>query len=425
MRYPANILQKVEEYMITRAEAKNRIEEIILSKNAIKKGLTLPIRKGETFEVFRIPIEYVVPNILNDRITWKIREYEAGNNRSLNIESDDDVSYLYSLILSEHPADNEKTKADLAKNGQQVDGVITNEGIIIDGNRRATLLRALFNGEADKYGQNVEDFRYFNAIVLPGDIGAKEIMALETMLQIGVDKKVEYNRICLYIKVENLLQAGYTHPQIKQYMGLKSDKNVEEMESIFKLMMEYLESIGKPNHFTLLDGLEDQFLRTQTVFKRLDNGTYSAEWDYTPEDIVDFKMVCYDYMRAKFEGKKYRETLVGGPNKSDGVFIEKKVWEKFVTNHNNIIEANNPNSEDDWRYLGKKSGKLEQNLNNASQELTSVLNDKNISKLIREVQFKVDRLDDLLENMEEVAAGDIESLRNLSKAIYKIASKYE
>lgn len=410
--------------MITRAEAKAKINEIITTQKPIKTGQTLPIRKGMTFEVYKIPLAYLVPNILNDRITWKIREFEAENGRALSIESDDDVSYLYSLILNEHPADNERTKADLAKNGQQVDGVITNEGIIIDGNRRATLLRALFNGEADKYGQSVEDFRYFNAIVLPGDIDGKEIMALETMLQIGADKPVEYNRICLYIKVDNLLNAGYTYPQIKQYMGLKSDKEVEDMESIFKLMLEYLEAIGKPNHFTLLDGLEDQFINTKTVFKRLDNGTYSAEWEYTPEDVVEFKTVCYDYMRAKFEGKKYRDVLVGKPNKSNGVFIEKSVWEDFLAHHNAILDKNDPISEVDWQLLGKKGGQLDQNLNNASQKLVSVLNDKNVSKLIREVQVKVDRIEELLSKMDEVSAEDIENLKELSKAIYKITARY-
>lgn len=412
--------------MITREEAKKRIAEITADeKKAIKHGLTLPIRKGETFDVFRIPIDYLIPNVFNDRITWKIREYEAENGRTLDMSSIDDVTFVYDLIMKEHPADNERTKADLARNGQQVDGVITNEGVIIDGNRRATLLRALFNGEAEKYNQSVEDFRYFNAIVLPGDIDSKEVMALETMLQIGVDEKVSYNRICLYIKVDNLRKAGYTYSQIKQYMNLKSEKDVEEMESIFRLMEEYLETIGKPNYFTLLDGLEDQFINTRLVFRRLDNGTYDAQWDYTPEDIADFKMVCYDYMRAKFEGKKYRETLVGRPNKSDGVFIEKKVWDKFLENHNNIIDANNPATETDWHLLGKKRGKLEQNLNNAAQELKSVLNDKNVSKLIQEIRGKVDRLDELLEGMEEASSDDITSLRELSKAIYKIASKYE
>jgi hypothetical protein len=411
--------------MITRAEAKEKIAQIAVSKNAIKTGQTLPIRKGETFDVYRIPLDLLVPNIYNDRITWKIREYEAENGRSLRIESDSDVEFLYSLILNEHPTDNERTKEDLARNGQQVDGVITNKGIIVDGNRRATLLRALFNGDADKYKKSCEDFRYFNAIVLPEDISDKEIMALETMLQIGVDKKVDYNRICLYIKVDNLIKAGYKYKQIKQYMGLKAEKDVEDMESIFKLMLEYLTAIGKPNHFTLLNGLEDQFINTRTVFKRLDNKTYAAEWDYEPADVTEFKTVCYDYMRSKFEGKKYRDTLVGKPNKTNGVFIEKSVWEKFLANHNNIIDANNPTIENDWQLLGKNGGKLEQNLNNAVQELTSLITDKNVSKLIREIQVKVDRVEELLEKMDEVSSEDIENLRQLAKTIHKITSNFK
>jgi hypothetical protein len=411
--------------MITRAEAKAKIAQIQATQTPIKMGITLPIRKGDTFKVWRIPLALLIPNVFNDRITWKIREYEAENDRVLDMESDDDIELLYSMIMQEHPADNEKTKADLAKNGQQVDGVITNDGRIVDGNRRATLLRALFNGEADKYGQNVEDFRYFNAIVLPEDVDAKEIMALETMLQIGVDKKVDYNRICLYIKVDNLIKAGYTYAQIKQYMGLKSENDVENMANIFKLMEEYLVAIGKPNRFTLLDGLEDQFINTRTVFKKLDNGTYDANWEYTPSDVASFKMVCYDYMRPKFEGKKYRDVLVGKPNKTNGVFIEKSVWDEFLEHHDSIVDANEPESEDDWKYLGKRGGKLDQNLNNAVQKLDSVLKDKDITKLIREISVKVDRLEELVTNADEVSADDIESMKVLSKSLYKIYSKFE
>ena len=411
--------------MITRAEAKAKIAQIQATQTPIKTGITLPIRKGDTFKVWRIPLALLIPNVFNDRITWKIREYEAENDRVLDMESDDDIELLYSMIMQEHPADNEKTKADLAKNGQQVDGVITNDGRIVDGNRRATLLRALFNGEADKYGQNVEDFRYFNAIVLPEDVDAKEIMALETMLQIGVDKKVDYNRICLYIKVDNLIKAGYTYAQIKQYMGLKSENDVENMANIFKLMEEYLVAIGKPNRFTLLDGLEDQFINTRTVFKKLDNGTYDANWEYTPSDVANFKVVCYDYMRSKFEGKKYRDVLVGKPNKTNGVFIEKSVWDEFLEHHDSIVDANDPESEDDWKYLGKRGGKLDQNLNNAVQKLDSVLKDKDITKLIREINVKVDRLEELVANVDEVSADDIESMKALSKSLYKIYSKFE
>ena len=411
--------------MITRIEAKAKIKAIISTHKPIKTGLTLPVRKGDTFDVFRIPIDLLVPNILNDRITWRIREYEAANGRQLSIENAADVEYLYTLILEEHPAENERTLADLARNGQQVDGVITNTGIIIDGNRRATLLRALFKGEAEKFKQSVEDFRYFNAIVLPDDMDDIEIMAMETMLQIGADKKIDYNRICLYIKVDNLRKAGCTYSQVKQYMNLKSEKDVEDMENIFALMQEYLNAIGKPNHFTLLDKLEDQFINTKTVFKRLDNGTYHAEWDYTESDVANFKMVCYDYMRAKFEGKKYRDKLVGKPNKTDGVFIEKTVWDAFLQHHEEIIDKNNPTTEQDWELLGKKGGKFERNLNDAEQKLITVLNDKNLSKLIREVQIKVDRISELTDEMEEIADEDLGSLKQLSKSIYKITKKYE
>ena len=426
-KIPAKILEKQEknEKVVTRAEAKRKIKEIIENQKPIKTGLTLPIRKGVSFDVYRVPLSLLVPNVLNDRITWKIREYEAENGRSLDINSEDDVEYLFETVLAEHPAENEQTKADLARNGQLVDGVITNDGIIIDGNRRATLLRVLFNGEAEKYNQNVEDFRYFNTIILPEDVDGKEIMALETMLQIGADEKVGYNRICLYVKVDNLLKAGYTYPQIKQYMNLKSDKEVGDMKQVFDLMVEYLATIGKPNHFTLLDGLEDQFLNARTVFKRLDSGSYDAEWDYKPSDVAEFKMVCYDYMRAKFEGKKFRDTLVGKPNKTNGVFIEKKVWDTFLENHNQIIDANEPETEIDWQLLGKKGGKLDQNLNNAVKKLASVLTDKDLSKLVLEVNGKIDRIEELMEDLNEVSRADLISIRELSKRLHKIVSKYE
>lgn len=410
--------------MITRQEARKEIEKIV-KLPPIKTGQTLPIRPEERFNVYRIPLSVLVPNVLNDRITWRIREFEAENHRKLDIESDDDVEYLYTLILDEHKSDNERTKADLAKKGQMVDGVITEDGIIIDGNRRATLLRALFKGDADKYNKSVENFRYFNAIVLPGTISSKEIMALETMLQIGADRPVEYNRICLYIKVDNLLAAGYTYKQIKQYMNIKSEKEIENMANVFKLMVEYLEAIEKPNHFTLLDGLEDQFLNTKTVFQRLDNGTYDANWDYTPEDVAEFKMICYDYMRAKFEGKKYRDILVGKSNKTNGVFIDKKVWEDFLKHHNAILEKNDPASESDWEYLGRKGGQLEQNLNNANEQLKDTLTDKNLSKLIREVQTKVDRIDELLDGMEEISSEDSDALHELAKAFHKLYSRFK
>lgn len=408
---------------MTREEAKQKIEAILNSQPPIKTGQTLPIRSGTTFNVYSIPVEYLAPNVLNDRIAWKIREFEAEKGRKLSPNNQDDVEYVYDLIEQENPKENEKTLKDLAEKGQQVDGIITKDGIIIDGNRRATLLRKLFKGAASKFNKNLEDFRFFKAIVLSEDIDDKEIMALETRIQIGEDKKLDYNPICLYIKVDNLSSAEYNDQQIANYMNI-SEAEVKDRREIFKLMNEYLEAIGKPNHYTLLEGLEDQFINTKTVFKRMDNGTYSTyDWEYSDEDVANFKQVCYDYLRAKFEGKKYREILIGKPNKTNGVFIKKSVWEDFLKNHENIIDSNDPQNEHDWELLGKKQ--FAQNLKDASNKLDDVLNEKNVTSLIGTIQSKVRSLKECLDESEELNSEDYACLKQTNSILWDIIKDYK
>ncbi len=407
----------------TREEAKVKIETILKEQHPLKTGQTLPIRSGTKFNVYSIPVEYLAPNVLNDRIAWRIREFEASNGRKLSFDSPEDVEYVYELLEKESPKENEKTLKDLAEKGQQVDGIITKDGIIIDGNRRATLLRKLFKGAASKFNKNLEDFRFFNAIVLSEDIDDKEIMALETRIQIGEDKKLDYNPICMYIKVDNLSAAGYNDQQIANYMNI-TESDVKEKKEIFRLMNEYLEAIGKPNHYTLLEGLEDQFINTKTVFKRMDNRTYQTyDWDYTAEDVANFKQVCYDYLRAKFEGKKYRDVLIGKSFKTNGVFIKKSVWEEFFENHEKVINDNNPQNEKDWEALGKKQ--FVQILKNASLKLEEVLNEKNVSSLVITIQSKIRNLMDCLNENNELTQEDYKILKKANSLLWDILKEYK
>ena len=144
---------------ISRAEAKEKIGSILRNQKPVKTGQTLPIRSGTTFDVYLIPVEYLAPNVLNDRISWKVREFEAETGRKLNPDNQEDVEFVFNLIENESPRENEKTIKDIAEKGQQVDGIITKNGIIIDGNRRAALLRKLFKGAATRFNKNLEEFR--------------------------------------------------------------------------------------------------------------------------------------------------------------------------------------------------------------------------------------------------------------------------
>lgn len=405
--------------MISRLEAKLKISEI-LKGEPIKTGVKLPINLGKTFDVYQIPLEYLVPNLRNDRIAWKIREFEMVNNRSLSYDNIEDITYVYQLIEGEHPSENEKTLRDLALKGQQNHGVITNDGKIIDGNRRATLLKKLFEGKGKDYQQNLEKFRYFEAIILAEDISDKEIMALETSLQIGEDVKVGYNPINIYIKIDNLLNAGYNINQISGYMGIK-ESDIKQKIEIFKLMNEYLAMINKPNHFTLLSELEDQFIKTLPIFKKLDNKTYPVEWDFNDNDVANFKEVIFDYIHAKYEGKDFRN-LLGTVTNADGVFLKEKEWKDFYERHLSIIDNATLKEESDWVLL---KNKFSGNLNHTKKQLDEYIDENNITSIINAITTKLNNLKTLIDNKEILDVKDLNNLKKIEKTIYNIRKDFD
>jgi hypothetical protein len=407
----------------SRLEAKERIKEIIASGKPIKTGLKIPIRYNKSFNSYSLPIDILVPNVKNDRIASQVREYESINHLKLSHDNEEHVNYVFELLENEKKSENEATLKDLADKGQMVDAIITKDGVVIDGNRRFTLLRKLFHGEATKFKQPVERFRFINAIILEEDIQDNEILALETQIQIGENRKVDYNPINIYIKVDNLLKAGYNESMIASYMNVEISE-VKDKIAVFRVMNDYLNFINKVDHYTLLDGLEDQFIKTKNLFRKLDNNSYQVDWNYTDDDITNFKGVCYDYLRSKFEGKKYRDLLIGGTNKADGVFMDEKVWKDFYVAHEKTLRDLSLINEEDWKSQQVVST-FEGNLKRAQKALEDKKIDKNISTLIDVIDQKISNLSALLDEINDLGANDYSKLANLSKKVFELKKKFE
>lgn len=405
--------------MISREEAKIKITKCIKGE-PVRTGIKLPIRPGETFMVYKIPLEYLVPNLANDRIAWRIREFEAINERKLSYEKNEDIKYVYELILKEHEKENKRTLKDLAEKGQQKVGIITSDGKIIDGNRRVALLKKLYEGEAKKYNQSIEKFRYFEAVVLNEDITEIEIRSLETQIQIGEDEKVGYDPINIYIKIDNLLKEGLNKDQISILTNFMI-KEIQDKVEIFEVMNNYLEYINEPSRFSLLEGLEDHFINALSVFKKLDNKSYNVDWDYTLSDVIDFKSTVFDYMRARYEGKDFRNFL-GGPVKANGVFFNKEEWKDFHNRHNNIIDEKDPENESDWKQLKKP---FEGNFKKTMKRLELHLEEKDIKKAVQDINDKLDVLKVLIKEQPELDVKVIEDLKNIEKKIYSIRKEYK
>ena len=94
----------------------------------------------------------------------------------------------------------EDLKEDLKRRGQQQPAVVTAEGVLINGNRRAAALRSLFTDD------DHQPSRYVSCLVLPADANMREIVDLETELQIAREFKEEYTWVNEALLIEEIFE---------------------------------------------------------------------------------------------------------------------------------------------------------------------------------------------------------------------------
>lgn len=285
-----------------------------------------------TLNAYEIPLEYLVYNPYNGRIGSVVKSYERQNHQ-LDPEDACDKKIIEKFLWDSKPDANKKTKERLLKEHQQKHGIVTADGIIIDGNRRASLLNNIMADDSIPYTEKGH-CRFFIAIILPEDADKKEILALETTYQMGEDAKVDYNPIEKYLKSQDLKDAGFTDDDIADMMDCKPGE-VRTMLSTLKLMNEYLDEYGYSGMYTQLDKNEDSFLKLDSALKKYKAGVASM-WDYDPEaDVADLKLVAFDYIRAHFEQTLFRD-IISAPtakNPASSFFAKKEVWEQFRDRH--------------------------------------------------------------------------------------------
>jgi len=285
-----------------------------------------------TLNAYEIPLEYLVYNPYNGRIGSIVKSYERQNHQ-LDPEDAGDKKIIEKFLWDSKPDANKKTKERLLKEHQQKHGIVTADGIIIDGNRRASLLNNIMADDTIPYTEKGH-CRFFIAIVLPEDADKKEILALETTYQMGEDAKVDYNPIEKYLKSKDLKDAGFTDDDIANMMDCKPG-DVRTMLSALQLMDEYLDEYGYSGMYTQLDKNEDSFLKLDSALRKYKAGVASM-WDYDPEaDVADLKLVAFDYIRANFEQTLFRD-IISTPtakNPASSFFAKKEVWEQFRDKH--------------------------------------------------------------------------------------------
>ena len=98
--------------------------------------------KGEkrNLGVYEVPIELLRFNYVNGRIGTEVREFEMISGSNLDQLPIDEINAkIHNWIWKKSEGENKKTLRDIRDKRQIIPGVITRDGIIVDGNRRFTI----------------------------------------------------------------------------------------------------------------------------------------------------------------------------------------------------------------------------------------------------------------------------------------------
>lgn len=305
-------------------------------------------------KVYNIPLSYLIYNKYNGRILSRTKSLEK-QNQSINVETEGGRDLIEKLLWESKIDRNKKTLESIREFKQQKVGIITKDGVIIDGNRRAMLLNKI-----DRTG-------YFKAVVLPVTLEENpiEIERLETTYQMGEDEKLGYNPIEKYLKAKQIFDK--LTPKISEAEAIKSisdwmgegDGEIRKYLDTMAVMDEYLEYLDYDGIYTQLDSREDQFLSLTKWLSTFYGESSKRAFDgYTDSDVDDLKTIAFDYLRFRneYDGKEFRNLAEGNSDKH--FFGDKEIWNSFSSKHFEIIKKLPRESEIDFN-----SANLEKHLN--------------------------------------------------------------
>ncbi len=299
--------------------------------------------------VYEIDLDYLIYNPYNGRIASRVKSYEKLNKgERLNPEDADDVQIIEQFLDDSSKRSNVDTFKSLRDQGQLKYGIVTKDGYIIDGNRRAMLLRKVANEKKEKPV-------YFLGVVLEEELdeNPKEIMRLETTFQMGEDAKVDYDPIEKYLKCKDLIQYYPGEKGIEEIAKMMGEKpsTIKEYLSIMERMDDYLDKLGYSGIYTRLSKTEGAFVDINGYLNRYESGNSGkVKWKYKKADTEELKLIYYDYIQYMYNKKKKKDDeedggvfgagdskdyrIIGKASEKESLFCaNEKIWKEFRDNH--------------------------------------------------------------------------------------------
>ena len=308
--------------------------------------------KGETLamDVYPIPTDCLIFNQYNGRISTFVKTHEKQYG-TIDAGTEAGEELITKFLWDSKKDRNRRTMEDIRIKGQLEYGIVTKDGVVIDGNRRCMMLKKLAI-EGGAY--------YFKAAILDETLESnrREIMQLETTFQMGVDDKLDYNPIEKYLKCKDLRGLGFSEKQIADMMNETSPRIIKQYLKTLELLDEYLDYLDEDQGncrgmYLVLDkeSVEGPFVDLQRFLDTHASGKRIRGRDWTPDpevDLTELKRITFDHIRA---GMRTTDDIryIGDPSKDKGIFSKEEIWKEFSKKHFDPIDEikdNEPSIED-------------------------------------------------------------------------------
>ena len=179
-----------------------------------------------------------------------------------------------------------RTYEDLKVRGQWNCGVITEDGYIIDGNRRMSIISKLYNDTG------LEKWKFIDVARLDEPISAEDLWMLEAGIQLGKDEIVRYGPINELLKLREGISAGLTKKSIVNTLyGYDDEKEIQLKLKRLDLIEQYLRFIGKPEQFSQVKNRVEHFINLQNIIFECKSR------DFDPDKISKIKHFAFELIR--------------------------------------------------------------------------------------------------------------------------------
>jgi hypothetical protein len=238
---------------MSRAETIGRgLQEYRAHTGATRDTLRIPLRGSTLLEVIEIPLGIPLLNAESFRIAPRLADHDSAELVRSDPLSDEAQRVVADLVRASHRHVDE-LKESLLNEGQDQPGVITPDGVLINGNTRCVLLRELVR-------EGRSSASTLRVAVLPADVGPGEQLGLESVLQKQREYKDEYNLVSELMMIEKLYSsAKMTDQQIATSLRTTGGaKRVKELREVLVLMHRARNLSSTPMSLTAFVAEQDQ-----------------------------------------------------------------------------------------------------------------------------------------------------------------------